>query len=235
MISGREEASLLAHGYLERHDTLPALIADIGGGSLELVYLGEDRSILRDSLPLGAIRLHHLGLDRTLEILGEAGPASEGQWDQNLVTSFIDSSFDDASLVSTDEIFATGGTAIVDVLEKTSFTGEELDALARRIRTEGPPPVLKPDRAEVFLPGVLVLARLIAHARAEKLTYLKIPAGRIFLRRLAQRLARGRNDERKRFMMRDLRITAIYPRKTGIHPALDSRLIQVDPEQDEGE
>ena len=65
VLSGREEASLLAQGYLAGGGRMPALIADLGGGSLELVSLDpKDRTLLRESLPLGAVRLHNMGGER---------------------------------------------------------------------------------------------------------------------------------------------------------------------------
>lgn len=59
VISGDEEARLSAAGVLGGIETArPTLILDIGGGSTELVVVGEDRRILSAvSLDLGAVRL----------------------------------------------------------------------------------------------------------------------------------------------------------------------------------
>ena len=202
VISGREEASLLALGYLKYSSKLPAMIADIGGGTLEIVYLGKDETILRDSLPLGAIRLHHLGSDGV------------GAWNEDLVRDWIERNFDEASVMTADEVHATGGTvkAIAKTLEKTSFSKSDLEEVEAKLRKEGPPSILKHDRAEVFLPGLLVMRKLLDHARAAKLTYIKVSVGRIFLDRFATRLPVGSDQQRKRFMLQHLRITSIHPR-----------------------
>lgn len=202
VITGREEASLLALGYLKYSSKLPAMIADIGGGSLEIVYLGKDRTILRDSLPLGAIRLHHLGSE------------GDGDWNEPLVRDWIDSNFDEASMMTTDEVHATGGTvkAIFKTLEKSTFTDRDLEALEKQVRKKGPPAGLRPDRAEVFYPGLLVIRKLLHHSNARALTYIKISVGRIFLERFTTRLPPSSNQQRKRYMLQDLRITSIYPK-----------------------
>lgn len=212
VISGREEASLLAHGYLQHSSQLPALITDIGGGSLEIVYLGADKTILRDSLPLGAIRLYHLGKE---EKQGEAATGGETQtWNYDLVAGWIENTFDEATVMTAGEVFSTGGTtkAVARVLEKSSFSREDLLELEQRVRRDGPPDLLAEDRARVFLPGVMVLRRLIEHTQAKTLSYLKLPAGRIFLMRLVNSWQQTSNPERKKFVLQDLRITTIYPK-----------------------
>jgi exopolyphosphatase/pppGpp-phosphohydrolase len=178
------------------------MIADIGGGSLEIVYLGEDQTTLRDSLPLGAVRLHHLGS-------GDAG-----DWDVDLVKDWIASNFEEASVMKTDEVHATGGTvkAIAKTLGRTSFSREDLEGLVERVRREGPPANLRSDRAEVFLPGLLVMRQLLDHVSAATLTYIKVGVGRIFLERFTTRLPPSSDQQRKRYMLQDLRITSIYPR-----------------------
>ena len=223
VISGQEEASLLAHGYLRTSTKLPALITDIGGGSLEMVYLGADKTILRDSLPLGAIRLHHLGLEDDEGAAGRAAASNRhapSRWNEALVEEFIDTNLEEATLLVCDEVFTTGGTgkAIAKLLGKTEFQVADLDALLEDVRRDGPPATLSPDRARVFLPGLLVLRRLMAHSKASVLTYVKIPAGRIFLERLVQRATPAQDGERRRYMLRNMRITTIHP-ISGIFPA----------------
>jgi exopolyphosphatase/pppGpp-phosphohydrolase len=202
VISGREEASLLAQGYLEQSKKLPALLADVGGGSLEIVYLAEDKSILRDSLPLGAIRLYHLGCD------------GKNAWNEHLVSSWIENTLEEASLVTAEEIHCTGGTgkAIATVFDRPAIAREEIQALGERVRREGPPAAMSPDRAKVFLPGLMVLCQFMEHSQARTLRYLKVPLGRIFLQRLTSRLNASASPERKKFMLQDLRITSIYPK-----------------------
>ena len=241
VITGREEASLLAQGYLAKNDDLPALVVDIGGGSLELVYLGADKSILRDSLPLGAIRLYHFGFNRSLELLepqdggGSEDPTGDGEgsadpvWDESLAEAYIDSSLADATVMTAAKIWGTGGTckAIAKTLGKPTATHEDLAALLTYMREKGPPADLRDDRKLVFHPGVLILYKLLEHSGARELEYLKIPAGRIFLQRLTNRMGTSRTEERKRFLMRDLRITNIHLGKDPLEreDALDSRVL----------
>ena len=209
IISGREEASLLAQGYLAQSSDLPALIADIGGGSLELVYLGEDKTILRDSLPLGAIRVHHFGQDE------------KGVFRADVASGWIEDSFQDASVITADEIFCTGGTAkaIAKTFHRPTVTRDELAELEKRTEERGPPSHLKPDRAKVFLPGLIVLRKLVDHAQAQRLTHLKVPVGRIFLQKYAKRVPDSARSERRNNILQDLRITQIYNRQSvvGLH------------------
>ena len=227
VISGQEEASLLAHGYLRNYKELPALLTDIGGGSLEIVYLGEDKAILRDSLPLGAIRMHHFGLDEVdgvphAPLISAEAPEDHPQrhWNEGLISGFIESSLEDASLLIAEEVFTTGGTgkAIAKTVGKTEFDAADLEKLLEELRKNGPPKNLKPDRARVFLPGVLVLYKLLVHSNARCLKYIKIPAGRIFLERMVQRTAKSANQDRKRFMLQNMRITTIHPKLSGVFP-----------------
>ena len=211
VISGREEASLLAQGYLSTCDKLPALITDIGGGSLELVYLGQDKTILRDSLPLGAIRVYHFGQRR------------DGTFDEDLVSGWIENSFQDASVIQANEIHCTGGTAkaIAKVTKKRTVDLTDLRNLEDRVRKEGPPKHLKIDRARVLFPGLVVLRKLMEHSNAQKLTYLKVRIGRIFLQKYARRVP-GRGDPlRKQHLLRDLRITQIYTRNSQVGIRVD--------------
>ncbi len=95
VLSVREKSSLLVRSYLEcSQGRQPALIADLGGGSLEIVYVGRSSVPLATSLPLGTIRLRHLG---------------EDGWDEKRVTGFIDAHFRTTVLPRVDEIHAVGG------------------------------------------------------------------------------------------------------------------------------
>jgi hypothetical protein len=159
--------------------------------------------------------MHHLGFD----VLGDGCEASD--WNEELVAGFIESNLEEASLLSSEEIYTTGGTgkAVSKVLGKTEFQVEDLEKLLDDVRKNGPPAGLKPDRARVFLPGVLVLLKLLVHSKARSLTYIKIPAGRIFLERMVQKTARAVDTDRKRYMLKNMRITTIHPKLSGIFPA----------------
>ena len=200
VISGREEASLLAEGFLKLHGKIPAFLVDIGGGSLQIVYLSEEKTILRDSLPLGAIRLFHLGEE-------EGKP-----WNESLVEEYIRGQLEDACLMQTEEIHGTGGTlkALIQVLKKTSSTAQEVAGILGRVRKEGPPAELKPARQQVFLPGLMVLSNLLDRTGARTIHYVKIPVGRIFLERLLDRLGPATEWDRKKYLLADMRLTNVY-------------------------
>jgi exopolyphosphatase/guanosine-5'-triphosphate,3'-diphosphate pyrophosphatase len=57
VISGEEEAILSAHGVIGAFPQARGIVADLGGGSLELVRVGEGRTSDASSLPLGTLRL----------------------------------------------------------------------------------------------------------------------------------------------------------------------------------
>ncbi len=167
ILSSWEEATLLAAGYLAESQDLPALVFDLGGGSTEYVYLNRSKSILWDSIPVGAIRSY------LKEIY--YGPTVQMHW--------VERKFRKALLVHSSEIFVTGGTAkaISKALKKTSFSREDLEDLSVRVRLQGPPRELKPERALVFLPGLYLLLKIMDFVEAKKVTYFKISVGQMYL------------------------------------------------------
>jgi exopolyphosphatase/guanosine-5'-triphosphate,3'-diphosphate pyrophosphatase len=75
VLSGEEEAALSAEGVLAGIPHADGLLADIGGGSLELVTLRQGRPLGADSLGLGVIRLAEKAghdRDRARLLVGEA-------------------------------------------------------------------------------------------------------------------------------------------------------------------
>ena len=63
VISGEEEALLSAHGVIGAFPDARGIVADLGGGSLELVRVAGGKTDSASSLPLGTLRLpdHHKG------------------------------------------------------------------------------------------------------------------------------------------------------------------------------
>ena len=57
VISGEEEAILSAHGVIGAFPDARGIVADLGGGSLELVRVAEGRAEGASTLPLGTLRL----------------------------------------------------------------------------------------------------------------------------------------------------------------------------------
>ena len=186
VLSGREEASLLAKGYLEKHTELPVLLGDIGGGTLELVYVSAEKTILRDSLPLGAARMHQLGT------------SVGGTWRPEVVSGWVQQSFDEAILLSSETVNCTGGTvkAVSKILGKPEFTAEELDNVTRDVQKNGPPTdILDEARQRVFLPGLMVLNGLMRHCQAKTMNYCKLSVGQTYLNATLKRPVRRPQED----------------------------------------
>jgi len=203
ILTGREEASLLAQGFLAVSRKRPALVLDIGGGSLEMVYLDSDRTLLRDSLPLGAIRLHYLGFENNTS------------FNISLVEEFIEGVLKESSVIQIPVIHGTGGPlkAISRVLGESEISLPSLDSLEEQVRREGPPDSLSERRRPIFLPGVMVMRRLLRHCRAERLCYQAIPIGRIFLERFLGQTRPELPDGDNARLLTNLRITSLLRRK----------------------
>ena len=201
VLSGREEASLLAQGYLIGGGRIPAVIADLGGGSLELVSLeGKDQTLLRESLPLGAVRLQNIGEERP------------GPWDHEFVEEWIDRCFrEEASLLRSDEIHATGGTvkAISNLLGQRVLEPNDIVRVRQQVLAKGAPEDLPASRRRVFLPGILVLEALLRHSKASALHYTNISVGRTLLRRILRRGGATRSAERNEILLKKMRLTAV--------------------------
>ena len=202
VISGREEASLLAEGYLKQGGSIPAFLMDIGGGSVQLVHISAEKTVLRDSLPLGVIRLHCLGEE-------EGKP-----WNRAFVEDYVESQLETACLMKVPQINATGGTvkALARVLEKKFLPREEIDALLETVAREGPPAQLRPQRRLIFLPGLIMISKVMHHTGASSLRQISISVGRYFLERLVDRLGRQAAGEGKDGLADAMRITNIRSR-----------------------
>lgn len=57
LLSGEDEARASAHGVIVAHPGAAGLVADLGGGSLELARIGGDRAHQCTSFPLGVMRI----------------------------------------------------------------------------------------------------------------------------------------------------------------------------------
>ena len=110
-----------------------------------------------------------------------------------------------------ERIHATGGTvkALAKVLEKKLVSRDEVDSLIEVVEREGPPRGLKRARREVFLPGLLVLARLLRHAGATQVHHVNLSVGRMYLERLLERLGAQAQGARKDVVHDQMRVTNI--------------------------
>lgn len=83
VISGEEEACLSASGVLGAFPGAEGLVADLGGGSLELVQIANGQSDTATSLPLGTLRLPEYRGDKPKEMKKELGQAlKQGGWNE---------------------------------------------------------------------------------------------------------------------------------------------------------
>ncbi len=72
VLKGEEEAELAAKGVMVTCPGAQGLVADLGGGSLELARLGPEGIAPTVSLPLGVLRLQALGVEQAKSALREA-------------------------------------------------------------------------------------------------------------------------------------------------------------------
>ena len=140
------------------------LVADIGGGSLELIGATNGRVKLSQSLPLGAVRLTELGLPmgklRDHIWRGLSGPIQLAEWAGSTV---IGSGGTFATLAAMD--LARRGSPGQPV-HGTMVTVEEVEQLLGTLATlsaaqRRETPGLRPERADIIVAGLAVVAELL--------------------------------------------------------------------------
>jgi exopolyphosphatase / guanosine-5'-triphosphate,3'-diphosphate pyrophosphatase len=185
IISGREESRLIHLGVQARwpHPSRRLLIVDIGGGSAELISSEDGR--MRDSFsrPLGAVRLRELFLEndpptqrelhRMQEYIEEklapiARRFGNSHWDRAVATSATASAVVCAvnRIPRTRREEADRMRAAAREVRRLYRKLSELDLAARRKLTG-----IGPRRAEIILPGVSVLLRVLEDFRLPGLYY----------------------------------------------------------------
>jgi exopolyphosphatase/guanosine-5'-triphosphate,3'-diphosphate pyrophosphatase len=161
VISGRDEARLMARGFREQRLSTPSILCDLGGATMEWVWMRHGGKPECGSVRLGAIR----GLYRFRQF--ETTPArylaeSAAYCDRVL-----------CQLPRVADVIVTGGTAdaAAQVLGANVVDVRELSALIDCVLEDGPPSGLSSARQEVFLPGLVILWRLAARCGASALRY----------------------------------------------------------------
>jgi exopolyphosphatase / guanosine-5'-triphosphate,3'-diphosphate pyrophosphatase len=150
------------------------LVADIGGGSLELIGATNGRVQLSRSLPLGAVRLTELGLP--LEKLrdhisrGLSGPLQLSQWAGSTVIGSGGTFTTVASMA-----LALRGSPAGTSVHGTIVPTEEIERLLGTLATLSPEkrrltPGLKPERADIIVAGLAVVAELLKGVAAGDVT-----------------------------------------------------------------
>lgn len=172
VISGDEEARLSSAGVLSGVDSpRPTLIFDIGGGSTELVLVGDGRQILSAvSLDIGAVRIKERFL------VTEPPTRAEQDAARSHINAQLDGSGTDfASIASAIGVAGTVTSVAADHLglthysreavHRTRLTGAAIDAsnrrwLAQRTEEIVREPLLPPLRAAVIGAGSMILAEI---------------------------------------------------------------------------
>lgn len=173
IISPEHEAALSYRSALYRFPgSGRTLVADIGGGSLELVGALNGGVGLSLSLPLGAVRLTELQLspgelqDHVGRTLAAAVPAADWRGSR-----MIGSGGTFATLASM-ALAARGGSPPV---HGTIVTGGEIMRLSESLDRMSPEarrqtPGLRPERADIIVAGLTVVAELLKQVGAPDVT-----------------------------------------------------------------
>lgn len=187
VITGEDEARLMAKGFPASTHLGSHLLCDLGGATTEWAWIVDGRCQRSGSLRLGAIRNeyklgrwrhdHATYLARNAEVCAEA--------------------LTPIAVRKPTAVMATGGTAkaIAAVAGKLVVPLEELRALVDRVLKDGPPATLKPERQAVFLPGLAILERLCSHCGSSALEYAQTSVRDGMAQRLIQLLGSHRRQD----------------------------------------
>jgi exopolyphosphatase / guanosine-5'-triphosphate,3'-diphosphate pyrophosphatase len=184
-ITGREEARLIHAGVESRwpHPRQRVLIVDIGGGSVEIVASENGRLIDALSKPLGAVRLRELFL--------ADDPPSPRQLHQmeDYIRGRLAGATRRLGPAPWDRAIATSGTASAvacaindvprskrDQADRLRASAPQIRRLYRKLSQLALPERRKvrgigPRRAEIIVPGVCVLSRILDEFQLPRLNY----------------------------------------------------------------
>lgn len=174
VLTGIEEARLLMQGFQATHPQQPTLLFDLGGGRLEMVFLGSCDRFLHETLPLGVIRIQQMASLGT------------GVLDEPAADRWIREQFREAKRLSSRRIYGTGGTvkALSRVAGAFELTRADLDRIGADVRREGAPAFLSRRRREIFLPGLMVVTHLLHHVGADVVAYHPVGIGEVLMENL---------------------------------------------------
>jgi exopolyphosphatase/guanosine-5'-triphosphate,3'-diphosphate pyrophosphatase len=158
VISGADEAKLMARDFHASSGGGSAFLFDLGGATMEWAWF--DRGAHRNwgSLPLGAIRNEYLFRRHAGDRVHYVQASS----------AHIDAELRRLPFDSIERVVGTGGTAKAASRccgsERVSI--EAVRELMERVLRDGAPEDLKPARRAVFLPGLAILWRILVRCRA---------------------------------------------------------------------
>lgn len=153
VISGEEEARLMAKCFPKDTGQGSFLLCDLGGATTEWAWILDGQRKACGSLALGAIRL-----ERKFGYL-KARPAEY----LSQTTQYCDLELRQLPPLPATTVLATGGTAkaVSRLLGVSSIGRDRLNGLIDQVVEEGPPETLKPERQVVFLAGIVILDRIL--------------------------------------------------------------------------
>lgn len=163
VISGADEAMLMARGFRDLHIEPPAVLCDLGGATLEWVFIDASGKARSGSERLGAIRNAYRFAEH------ESSPSTYLERS----AAHCDAVLAPLPWTGSAKVVATGGTALAlaTVVGSEVVTAEQLRAVIDRVQRDGAPETLKPSRQKVFLPGLVILWRVVERCGAEDLRY----------------------------------------------------------------
>jgi exopolyphosphatase / guanosine-5'-triphosphate,3'-diphosphate pyrophosphatase len=173
VISPGEEAALAYRSAAYRFPgDEPTLVADIGGGSLELIGAASHKVALLRSLPLGAVRLTEMNLAsedlhrHVSGLLSATVPPTE--WTGSRI---IGSGGTFATLAS----MMLAGRHESQTIHGTSVTADEIRDLLAKLAVMSPEerrqvPGLPRERADIIVAGLTVVAELVKAIQARDVT-----------------------------------------------------------------
>ena len=183
IISGEDEARLIRDGVRADFDLQDkqAVIADIGGGSTEIIRGGDEDRTGLTSLPLGSVRLGALFFPE-----GTAQTYSTGEALKYCRTQLI-SRLGPSSRVKS-RLIGLGGTFTTlaaiklelepyrgDIVHGTVLSAAEIETIYRRLSAmtlpqRGSIPGLPPDRADIIIPGIIIARSLLDFFQTDRIT-----------------------------------------------------------------
>jgi exopolyphosphatase/guanosine-5'-triphosphate,3'-diphosphate pyrophosphatase len=184
IVSGREEARLIHRGVVSQwpHHDQRLLIADIGGGSAEIISSHDDRLADAVSKPLGALRLTEMFLHadppapRELQQLNEFVDAKLDaavermgmKWDRAIATSATA-----AAIVCTINRVSRARREQADRLHATTAQVRALyrEIVARDLQGRRKIAGIGPRRAEIIVAGTATLLRILERFQIRKVYY----------------------------------------------------------------
>jgi exopolyphosphatase/guanosine-5'-triphosphate,3'-diphosphate pyrophosphatase len=187
VITGEDEARLMACGFPRGSRTGSVLLCDLGGATTEWARLVDGEIQGLGSLPLGAIRNEY------------AFRRWKGDTAKYLALSrqACDSALEAVEAPAGTAVLATGGTAkaAAACAGKDVVPAAELSELVQRVASRGPPDTLKPERRAVLLPGLVILERVVVHCGAPALEHTQTSVRDGMAERLVHLLGTYRRED----------------------------------------